>query len=62
MTAFDSIDYKTVIETSYSASLLVYIYDKNTHMLHGHFYFTGENINDIPVDVMYYIDKYNNML
>jgi hypothetical protein len=61
MTSFDSADDATVIETLYSASLLVYIYDYKTLLLHEYIYFNGDDINDIPVDVYYHMDKYNDI-
>jgi hypothetical protein len=56
MTSYNSTNNITIIETLYSASILVYVYNNNT--LHGHFYFSGKNTDDIPIDVIYHMDKY----
>jgi hypothetical protein len=58
MTAFYADENITIIETIHSDSLLVFNFSENQSSLFVTFYFQGESINDIPIDVQMCIDVY----
>lgn len=51
-------DMTTVVETKYSNSIIEFTYVEENGLMFVLFYFKGDSVNDIPVDIKKAIDKY----
>lgn len=58
MTACHSTEPVTIIETAYSDGLLVFFFNQEQSSLFVMFYFQGDTINDVPVDMKVCVDTY----